>query len=182
MERQIHGFNFENYIINKFNLTKKENYTDKWDAEFNSIPVSIKTHEISGGIELGDIYRISQINSPFYLIVGFWKNQKDNIVEEHIAYIDDMSWWKSLFDYELLKDFKTFLDSVSNNSTDDKKWKEGRLALSKKWVEKTPNIIKPRWKRDHKKQKRIQCAISYSDFISKFNFIGEEEWQKQQKA
>lgn len=36
-------------------------------------------------------------------------------------------------------------------------------------VEKnTPNLIRLYFKRDHKKQKRIQCGITYKDFFSYF--------------
>ena len=52
--------------------------------------------------------------------------------------------------------------------SDDEKWKEGRIALTDKWKEQTTNLIRPRFKRDHKTQKRMQCAINYSDFYEYF--------------
>ena len=33
--------------------------------------------------------------------------------------------------------------------------------------EKTSNLVRPRFKRDHKSQKRIQCAINNKDFYQK---------------
>ena len=51
---------------------------------------------------------------------------------------------------------------------DDEKWTEGRKILSAKWEEQTSNLIRPRFKRDHKTQKRMQCAINYTDFYNYF--------------
>lgn len=45
-ERQIHGFAFEEEIIKKYNITKSNNYTDKWDGYLNGIPVSIKCEKM----------------------------------------------------------------------------------------------------------------------------------------
>ena len=57
------------------------------------------------------------------------------------------------------------MKQISNDRSDDGKWKEFR----KKWnllYKKFNNnpVITLRFKRDHKKQKRIQCGISSSNF------------------
>ena len=51
---------------------------------------------------------------------------------------------------------------------DDALWKQQITLLRKEWSEKTPNLVRPRFKRDHKKQKRVQCAINNKDFYNYF--------------
>lgn len=73
MERQRHGFDFENFVIKKFNLIKEVKYTAEYDAYTkNNIPVQIKLEKEGSDIELADIFRNYQKSSDFILIVGFW--------------------------------------------------------------------------------------------------------------
>ena len=60
------------------------------------------------------------------------------------------------------------IDNITNKHEDDIKWKEWMKEGKRLWKLKTPNLIRPRFKRDHKTQKRIQCAINYTDFIDYF--------------
>ena len=46
MERQKHGFDYQTEVIERFGLIKDENYTGKWDAYCEGIPVSIKNPKI----------------------------------------------------------------------------------------------------------------------------------------
>lgn len=41
-------------------------------------------------------------------------------------------------------------------------------AQKARWQKETNNLIRPRFKRDHKNQKRIQCAINNKDFYKYF--------------
>lgn len=45
MERQKHGFIFEEEMINKYNLAKLNNYTSQWDAEKEGKKYSIKVEK-----------------------------------------------------------------------------------------------------------------------------------------
>ena len=63
----------------------------KWDGEFNGLPISIKTEKFGSDVEMADFFRNQQVNEDFYLLVGFWKDQKDNIVEEHLLKIKAMN-------------------------------------------------------------------------------------------
>ena len=111
------------------------------------------------------------INEDFYLIVGFWSENKTNIVEEYILYIPKED-YLNLFNREMVNDFKELLSSITNDKADDDRWKNEIKFLRNKWKETTHNLIRPRFKRDHKKQKRIQCAINnkdcYNYFIPKY--------------
>ena len=41
-ERQKHGFNFERYVKEKYQIILSDKYTSKWDGVLNEVPVSIK--------------------------------------------------------------------------------------------------------------------------------------------
>ena len=166
-ERQQHGFNFEQHIKEKYQVILNDGYTNKWDGLLNEVPVSIKLEQYGSDVELADYFRNSQIEENFYLIVGFWQGTKDNIVEEHVLLINGAEYHK-LFDLSFNERFKELLANISNDKKDDALWKKQITLLRKEWSEKTPNLIRPRFKRDHKKQKRIQCAINNKDFYNHF--------------
>lgn len=100
-ERQRHGFDYQNKILETFNIQGTENYMDKWDGHENHndiiVPGSIKCSKLFGEIGLGDIRRISQINEDFILYSGHWKDRKDNIVEDYRIKIDKDVWIKTIY-------------------------------------------------------------------------------------
>lgn len=169
MERQKHGFIFEEEMINKYNLVKTNNYTSQWDGEKEGKKYSIKVEKKGSDIELGDIFRNASIDYDFYMIVGFWERTKDNICESYLLKIDG-EMWKNLFkDFSYFEEkFRDLLSNITNDISDDLKWKKEITALRAEWKNKTLNLIRPRFKRDHKKQKRIQCAINNKDFYNYF--------------
>ena len=81
------------------------------------------------------------------------------------------------FNQELLKEFESFLKGITNDYSDDIKWKKQITLFKEEWQLKTPNFIRPRFKRDHKKQKRIQCAINNKDFHNYVKQVGEYTWE-----
>lgn len=133
----------------------------------NNIPVSIKLEKYGSDIELADYFRNSRKTEDFYLFVGFWEGQKDNIVEEHILYINGNE-WHELFNEEFNQKFQDLLTNITNSYEDDAKWRKNIGTLRTEWRNKTPNLIRPRFKRDHGSQKRIQCAINNRDFYNYF--------------
>lgn len=168
-ERQSHGFKFEEYVKSNYNIQPCSNghYTYKWDGILNGRPVSIKTEKLGSDVEMASFMRNAANTDDFYLIVGFWEGTKDNIVKIETLFILGDEWHK-LFNQEIVQECQNFLDSVTNDVSDDEKWKIGRIALTSKWKEQTSNLIRPRFKRDHKAQKRMQCAINNSDFYEYF--------------
>jgi len=188
--RQQHGFDYQNYVIKLLGLKPDKNYIGKNDAycqEKDGIeyPVQIKFIKKGSAIDLGDYRRNKNKTKNFAFIVGFWEGIKGNITEEHILY-PPFEWWTGLFsaDDNFDTDMYKFLGSISNNISDDIKWIAGRKKLTKrwndywishsvefekKWEEEYPKrLIIPRFKRDHKTQKRIQCAIPNKMFYSHF--------------
>jgi len=167
MERQKHGFSFEDRIRYKYNIIPNTDYTGKWDGWLNNIPVSIKTEQLGSDIEMADFFRNMNNEEDFYLIVGFWDNDKTNIVAEYILYVPANE-WALLFNKECGEFFRFMINNITNSHEDDNKWREWMKQGKEQWKLKTPNLIRPRFKRDHKAQKRIQCAINYNDFINYF--------------
>ena len=60
------------------------------------------------------------------------------------------------------------LHNITNDREDDEKWKEMIKTQKIRWQKETKNLIRPRFKRDHKSQKRVQCAINNKDFYNYF--------------
>ena len=168
-ERQKHGFEFEEFVKFNFNIQPcpKGHYTYKWDGVLNNYPVSIKTEKLGSDIEMASFIRNATNTDDFYLIVGFWDGEKSNIVKIETLFIPGAEWHK-LFDQDLVQECQKLIESITNDVSDDKRWRTEREALAKKWKEKTTNLIRPRFKRDHKTQKRMQCAINNSDFYKYF--------------
>lgn len=161
MKRQKQGFDYELDVIKRFSLVKEENYTGKRDVYYDNIPVSIKYEKFGSDVELADYFRQATICEDFYLICGFSNG------EEHILFIPHKE-WKTLFCNAFNEKFRTLLSSITNDRKDDEEWKDEIAILKKEWKDSTLNLIRPRFKRDHKKQKRIQCAINNKDFYNYF--------------
>lgn len=101
------------------------------------------------------------------MLVGFWKDQKDNIVEEHLLKIKGNE-YHQMFSENYTDRLHNLLDNITNDKSDDAKWKEQITSIRNDWKNDTPNLIRLRFKRDHKSQKRIQCAINNKDFYNYF--------------
>lgn len=180
-ERQKHGFDYENYIIEKYNLRKEYSYTDKWDCYgIDDTPIQIKFIKQKSSIDLGDLVRNSKIDNDFILHVGFWNVDKtpENVYKNVTLYVKK-DIWKTLFVFDKYKEMKEKMKEITNDIKDDKKSKE-YITIYKKLWEKTNNIISIRFKRDHDKQMRWQCSISYkmfNEFIKLFLEIDLEKYR-----
>jgi hypothetical protein len=183
-ERQAHGFIYEDKTIESYGYTDWKTYikkypntdtdgiyTSTWDAineseegkYYKGKPVQIKTIQKNGSVDLGDIFRNANKKEDFTLIVGFWEGSKTNIVEEYVIEVDYKKWNKELeWDkYEELRDW--IKNKVSNDYDYDDQWKEECKYYKNDWGRN--RLIQPRFKRDHKTQRRIQCGITYKKFI-----------------
>lgn len=179
MERQNHVFSFEKYLADKYNITLSNSYTSKWDGTYKGHPVSIKTAKKGNAVDLGDIFRQASITEDFYMIVNFYT---ENINDIHFLYIPWQSWKRYFMELTTFEPiFRNALEAVSNDKSDDLKWKKLLADCKKLWKDTTPNIVRPNGKRDHKNQKRWQCSICNSLFkkemlsnyeISEDDFIG----------
>jgi hypothetical protein len=171
-ERQGHGFAYEQKILAKFGLTKCKNYISEYDAVCGNIRVQVKCIKHGCAVELGCYFRNKNKKQDFIIVIGFWRGTKDNIVEEHIYFIDAEKYAGNLQysnDASMLEEMKL----ISNLKEDDLRWKQ--FCIKHKYDWKTyGNNIDIRFKRDHKKQKRIQCAISWRNYNNWFKQSFEE--------
>jgi hypothetical protein len=165
-ERQKHGFIYQNKVINKYNLLEQKEYTAEYDATYKSIPVQIKCSKYGSSLELGDYRRNKNKNKDFILAVGLWKNVAANkqITNEYMLYIEHYNYTKNLGYYAEYMETLMYEEykQISNHKDDDRVWKQFCTKYKSFW--KADNKISIRFKRDHKKQKRIQCAIPWYNF------------------
>ena len=143
-------------VIERYGLRAAAQYTARTDAlTHDNIPVQIKLTKKGGEVCLGSLQNNQEVESDFILHLGFWKDQKDNIVEELTFFVSIEEWKSHLFlenQDNIIDEFKSF----SNNKEDDKAYTSFRKRLKDIWGDR---LIHLRLKRDHKTQKRIQLAI-----------------------
>lgn len=173
-ERQKHGFDYQDKKIKELDLIKEENYTGEFDAfkkkgNCKDIPYEFKCIKFGSSIDLGDYTKNSNRVEDFILIIGFWKGTVNNVVEEWCLKIDHTK-WNNCCMFNKTKEMIDEMKNISNSYSDDAKWK----IFMKKYKDLYgKQKISLRFKRDHKEQKRMQCAINnkifYDYFIKEFN-------------
>jgi hypothetical protein len=163
MSRQLHGFIYEKNVIDRYKLYKCKEYTSKYDAFTTSnIPVQIKCRKYKSSIYFGDFIRTMNTKEDFILIVGTWKNNKSNISSEDMIYVNCEK-FKRMCHWRKIHEYKEYLKCISNDVSDDLEWKKFLRKCKNEYP--SENLIKMNMKRDHKKQKRIQCSLSYKNYI-----------------
>ncbi len=170
-ERQGHGFEYEQSILQRYNL-QKCTYISPFDAMCGPLPIQIKCIKYGGAVELGDYFRNKGKQHDFILIIGFWKGSKQNIVEEWIFLVDHKVFTEHLTydeDMVMMKELKL----ITNLREDDGRWRVYCNKHKQRYATFNNNID-IRFKRDHKTQKRIQCAISWNNFNNWFKNTFEE--------
>jgi hypothetical protein len=161
MERQQHGFDYEQSVIKRFGL-KNTSYTSEYDAICSDVYIQIKCIKYGSAIEMGSYKRNKNKCHNFMLIVGFWKDTRDNIIREDIYEVYSDNFTLNLqYDYDV--EMFTEMTYISNLKDDDQRWAKFCAKHKQRWCSKGNNID-IRFKRDHKNQKRIQCAISWKKY------------------
>lgn len=171
MERQKHGFIFQKEFIENNHLIPEKNYVSEWDAyTSNNIPVQIKTYKVGGELDLGDLKRNLCKDSDFYLVCA--EHDGNIILNIRIFFVKRENW---LYCFncsdDILNEMYSFLENISNDYKDDERWRQGMISFKKV----TEGIAVPRFKRDHKKQKRIQAAIPRRNIEIFFKLFEEVE-------
>lgn len=164
-ERQIHGLKFEKKIIKEFGLIPFSSYTSEFDAyDESGNAYQIKLIKKGRNIELGDFFRNFNKAQDFYLIVGFWEGNVENIVSFHKIFFSKEG-WRNLLLFDFHQELYSWIKNVSNDKSYDAQWKKEYIFWRKLFGKR---LIRLRFKRDHKKQKRVQCAIPNKVFFSHF--------------
>lgn len=187
-EVQRHGFDFENWVKEKFFADFNATYTQKWDIpseanslpkvpkEFRGLPVSIKTCKFGSPIGFGDALRQFRNEEDFLLIVGFWKQSgiyKNFVAVEGVKITSDS--WRNLFLPVEIADL-ILLDSTIKNvgfHYSEARQKAKEIKSSDKFRQ-AKIVLNP--KIDSKTQRRLQCSLPFSIFWQ--DFVGKESYQK----
>ena len=177
-EVQIHGFTFEKWVCDTFFDGHTGSYMRKWDvspeanngstipAPWRGLPVSIKTAKYGSPIGLGDVLRQRQIDEPFLMIVGFWRQRAPTekwIEDIGVAGFSLENWsglWGQL-SLDHLRSVDVVVKDMSLHYADVRRqarqWKKTTIEVSSSSFVVNPKI-------DSKSQRRIQCSLPFSVF------------------
>lgn len=178
VEVQHHGFSFERWVRNNLFESYEGNYMQKWDVppDYNTheaipeglqnIPVSIKTAKYGSPIGLGDALRQRNIEEPFLMVAGFWR-QRSSAEKwfEDIGYAKfSRESWNSLWGNLSLRQLAELDELVKDMTTHYSAARAKALAWK---LEVATNsgcklVINP--KIDSKTQRRVQCSLPFSTF------------------
>jgi len=184
-ERQANGWIIEDFIIHNSNYSEllNQKYNTKefdcYSKKYN-IPVQIKAKKISRGllymnndkkkhiqIELGEGNNgCLPKNSDFILDIITY-NTHNMTVNRVLFFIDSNKWNNAInpLNDTILSQHHVF-NGITKKHEDDAKWRKRRTEITKEYYDAMPDCkFKPRFKRDHKGQKRVQMAISDWDLV-----------------
>lgn len=171
-ERQKFGFEFQKNFCKENNLIEDKNYTGEFDATDGIKNYQIKTYKNKGELMMADPFRYINNDKDFILVVAN-RNNKNEILNEKKVLVKN----NKLQNFLQEQNFKeradycqNVLDSVTNDYSDDKKFKS---LMKKEKNERKNSIINMQAKRDHKNQKRVQWSIP-NKFIELFLNLFEE--------
>ena len=178
VEVQGHGFTFEKWVRDTFFSGYVGNYMAKWDvpAEANrdelvplawrQLPVSIKTAKFGSPIGLGDVLRQRQIDVPFLMIAGFWRQRtpEEKWIEEiGVAAFPSAAWaalWGDL-SLEHLRALDLVVKDLSQHYREVRRharaWKKTTAQVGTSGFVLNPKI-------DSKSQRRVQCSLPFGVF------------------
>ena len=170
MERQSHGFEYQKVICERHNLISDKNYTGMWDAyQTDGTPCVIKLFKHNSELPLSDIFNNVARDKDFILKYGVWRGKKSNIVEEKEIFID-INKWRESFKWGHYEELNYWIKNlVSNSYSYDNTWKSEVKVWKEKWG--INKLVQPRFKRDHKKQRRIQSAVAYKNLDMFLNYV-----------
>ena len=151
MERQWHGFKFQDYVKEKYGVNLSAEYTGKWDGKWGNYPVSIKHIKKGNAVDLADVFRQASISEDFFMFVDFYETETVSESDElYILFIPAKSWNSYFMPLDKFEaKFKNALKSVTNDKKDDDKWTALRKECVKYWKQNTTGHITLNGKRDH---------------------------------
>lgn len=171
-EVQKHGLVFEQWIRDTFfEGYKPSSPTQKWDItaeanrSFGGIPVNPKATKFGTPVDLGDALRQYEIQEPFLLIVGYWKQEETqkrfvNIVAPRI----EPEAWRKLWGPVTLADLQK-LDATIKDRTLSPAAARTAAFRMKAAHPFTKSVIQVNPKIDEKGQRRLQCSLRFEDLF-----------------
>lgn len=171
-EVQSHGLLFEKWLRDTFfGGYEPASHTQKWDIpasanpDHGRIPVNPKATKHGTPIGLGDALRQFEIDEPFMLIVGFWKQVTPE--EKRWTNVQTVTMtpeqWKKLWGPVTHADLEK-LDAVIKDKTSSLEETRVRAQAIKSKPPFTESVIQVNPKIDGS-QRRLQCSLRFDDFF-----------------
>jgi len=170
-EVQNHAFIFENWvkkILGVENLAT--NYTQKWDVP-GEVPISVKFMGLNNAVEFSSTVRIWEINEPFTLVIGRWKQvdfQKIVVgIDEITINLSDLAKMRGKITLEEIKDFDKRIKSFPPG----KEGQKNGIEFARKWKMERKDrlgLLTITHKIDSKNQRRIQCNLNSKNYLKLF--------------
>jgi hypothetical protein len=157
-ERQKHGFEYEIILQGRYIGWIKLGYTAKFDLRtHHGRAVSAKTYKQKGELCLADYDRNKNVNEDFVLCVRQYRIDGGVTQSVERFYHVDHRVWKRFFTFEHDAAMTTEWGLITNLRVDDARSTACQNKYKNLWGR--DRLVQLRFKRDHKKQKRIQCAV-----------------------
>ena len=169
-EVQRHGLVFEKWVRDTFFAGyTPDSYTQRWDIpaaanrDHGGIPVNPKAAKYGAPVDLGDALRQHEINEPFILVIGFWRQEGGvkRIVNIVAPAVPPELWdklWAPVTYADLLR-----LDQLIKDRARPPE-EARRLALQ---IKNSPPfsqaVIQVNPKIDSGEQRRLQCSLRFAD-------------------
>lgn len=183
-EVQRHGLDFETWVRTTFfDGYRPADYTQKWDIpahinrDHGGVPVNPKAAKYRASVDLGDALRQFDIDEPFILVIGYWRQEGAakrfvNIVAPRI----EPETWHALWGPVTRADLERLDALVKDRSLDYREARRRAHAMKNAppFSEAT-FAINP--KIDSRGQRRIQCSLRFADV---FKFLAPESDAREQ--
>lgn len=169
-EVQSRGLVFERWVCDTFFAGyKPASHTQRWDIpasanrDHGGIPVNPKAVKHGTAVDLGDALRQYEIDEPFLLIIGFWRQDGDmKRIVSIIAPEISPELWRRLWGPVTYADLRR-LDALIKD-TGPSVEETRRLALRMKNAPPfSEAVIQVNPKINNHGQRRLQCSIRFSD-------------------
>lgn len=166
-EVQRHGLTFEGWVAGEFfGGVQSDSPTAKWDIparanrDHGGVPVNPKAIRYGEPVMLGDALRQYDIDEPFLLIVGFWRQEgvRKNFVQSLAAHITPER-WRELWAPVTRADVEE-LDRLVKDTSRTVEEVRREVLQRKKEPPFTEAVIQLNPKVD-RSQRRLQCSISF---------------------
>lgn len=172
-EVQSHGLLFEKWLRDTFfGGYEPASHTQKWDIPATAnqnhghIPVNPKAAKHGTPISLGDALRQFEIDEPFLLIAGFWRQEtktRKTWTNVQAVRVEPATWrrlWHPVTHEDLEK-----LDAIIKDPALSLEEARKAAQAMKARVPFTKAVIQVNPKIDGS-QRRLQCSIRFEDFFS----------------
>lgn len=173
-EVQSHGVAFEDWIRQTFfGRYQPAAYTQKWDipreanTRYGRVPVNPKAARYGAPVGLGDALRQFDIDEPFLLIIGYWKEEgKNKRYVKVVAPIVSPETWRKLW-HPLTREDLLRLDAVVKDRSVDYRESRRLAAAMKSRPPYSEAIMTLNPKIDGHGQRRLQCSLSFTQVMAR---------------